>query len=115
MAGTAALQINQGETYTFALTVTGANYTGATAKLQFRDQPGGAVLYDTFTSPAGGLVISTSVGGSVPDTITLTISAARSAAYTFTGAFYDVLVTLSDATAKRPIQGAVYISKQVTV
>lgn len=109
------INLNQGETYTLTVTVTGANYTSATAKIQFRAAPAATVL-DTFTSsPPNGLAISTSIGGVHPDTVTLTIDASRSTGYSWASGLYDLLITNSDTTTKRPLQGAVTISKQITV
>ena len=113
-----SLTVNQGETFTLPIQLTGSNLTGATAKMQIRTgpaTPGGTILATFTSSPAVGLAFSTSSGATNPDTVTITISAATSAAWTFTSGYYDLLVTLADTTTKRLVQGSVTINQQVTV
>jgi hypothetical protein len=69
------------------------------------------VTLATFTSsPVAGLVITAATG-----TIAITITAAQSAAWTFSHAAFDILVTLADTTTKRLLEGDFYVSAQVTV
>jgi hypothetical protein len=80
---------------------------GATARMQIRAQIGGAVLLE-LTTPNGGLVITG------PGTITRTISAAQTAALTWTDGVYDLEVEYADGTVQRYLQGAVTVSREVT-
>lgn len=80
---------------------------GATAQMQIRDNPGGAVLLELSTT-AGGLTI-TGAG-----TIERTLSAAVTAAITWRDAVYDLEVTYPDGTVHRYFEGAVSVSPEVT-
>ncbi len=82
--------------------------TGATARMQIRAQLGGAVLLE-LTTENGALAI-TGLG-----TITRTLSAAQTAALTWTEAVYDLEVQYPDGTVQRYLQGAVTVSREVTV
>lgn len=81
--------------------------TGATARMQIREQVGGAVLLD-LTTDNGGLAITG------PGTITRTISATQTAALMWTEAVYDLEVQYQDGTVQRYLQGAVTVSREVT-
>ncbi|MCQ4274501.1 hypothetical protein [Stutzerimonas degradans] len=82
--------------------------TGATARMQIRAQLGGAVLLE-LTTENGALAI-TGLG-----TITRTLSAAQTAALTWTDGVYDLEVQFPDGTVQRYLQGAVTVSREVTV
>jgi len=82
--------------------------TGATARMQIREQVGGTVLLE-LTTENGGLAISG------PGTITRTLSATQTAALTWTEAVYDLEVEYADGTVQRYLQGAVTVSREVTV
>lgn len=82
--------------------------TGATARMQIRAQLGGAVLLE-LTTENGALAI-TGLG-----TITRTLSAAQTAALAWTEAVYDLEVQYPDGTVQRYLQGAVTVSREVTV
>lgn len=81
---------------------------GATARMQIREQVGGAVLLE-LTTENGGLAISG------PGTITRTLSATQTAALAWTEAVYDLEVQYPDGTVQRYLQGAVTVSREVTV
>ncbi len=81
---------------------------GATVRMQIRAQIGGAVLLE-LTTANGGLAITG------PGTITRTISAAQTAALTWTDGVYDLEVEYADGTVQRYLQGAVTVSREVTV
>lgn len=81
--------------------------TGATARMQIRDKPGGALLLELSTA-AGGLAI-TGAG-----TIERTLSAAITAAITWCDAVYDLEVTYPDGTVHRYFEGSVSVSPEVT-
>ena len=81
--------------------------TGATARMQIRDQIGGQVLLE-LTTDNGGLAITG------PGTITRTISAADTAAIAWASAVYDLEVQYPDGTVQRYLQGAVTVIREVT-
>ena len=81
--------------------------TGATARMQIREQVGGAVLLE-LTTENDGLAISG------PGTITRTLSATQTAALTWAEAVYDLEVEYADGTVQRYLQGAVTVSREVT-
>lgn len=81
---------------------------GAKARMQIREQVGGAVLLE-LTTENDGLAISG------PGTITRTLSAAQTAALAWTEAVYDLEVHYPDGTVQRYLQGAVTVSREVTV
>lgn len=82
--------------------------TGATARMQIRAQVGGAVLLE-LTTANGGLAVTG------PGTITRTLSAAQTAALTWSEAVYDLEVEYADGTVQRYLQGDVTVSREVTV
>jgi hypothetical protein len=82
--------------------------TGATARMQIRAQIGGALLLELNTDN-GGLAITG------PGTLTRTLTAAQTAALTWTEAVYDLEVEYADGTVQRYLQGAVTVSREVTV
>lgn len=82
--------------------------TGATARMQIRAQVGGAVLLE-LTTANGDLAFTG------PGTITRTLSAAQTAALTWTEAVYDLEVEYADGTVQRYLQGDVTVSREVTV
>ncbi|MNJ76446.1 hypothetical protein D3C77_737290 [compost metagenome] len=75
--------------------------------MQIRAQLGGAVLLE-LTTENGALAI-TSLG-----TITRTLSAAQTAALTWTEGVYDLEVQFPDGTVQRYLQGTVTVSREVT-
>ncbi|MBX7271128.1 hypothetical protein [Stutzerimonas chloritidismutans] len=81
---------------------------GATARMQIREQVGGAVLLE-LTTENDGLAIT------APGTITRTLSATQTAALAWTDAVYDLEVQYPDGTVQRYLQGAVTVSREVTV
>lgn len=82
--------------------------TGATARMQIRAGLGGAVLLE-LTTENDGLAIT------APGTITRTLSATQTAALAWTDAVYDLEVQYPDGTVQRYLQGAVTVSREVTV
>jgi len=81
--------------------------TGATARMQIRDKPGGSLLLELSTAN-GGLAITG------PGTIERTLAAAATAAITWTAAVYDLEVTYADGTVHRYFEGPVSVSPEVT-
>ena len=81
--------------------------TGAKARMQIRAGLGGALLLE-LTTETGGLAITG------PGTLTRTMSAAQTAALTWTDGVYDLEVEYADGTVQRYLQGAVTVSREVT-
>jgi hypothetical protein len=81
--------------------------TGATARMQIRDKPGGGLLLELSTT-SGGLTITG------PGTIARTLSATATAAITWASAVYDLEVTYADGTVHRYFEGPVTVSPEVT-
>ncbi len=81
--------------------------TGAKARMQIRAGLGSALLLELNTEN-GGLAITG------PGTLTRTMSAAQTAALTWTEAVYDLEVEYADGTVQRYLQGAVTVSREVT-
>lgn len=80
---------------------------GATARMQIRAGVGGALLLELNTEN-GGLAITG------PGTLTRTMSAAQTAALTWTDGVYDLEVEYADGTVQRYLQGSVTVSREVT-
>lgn len=81
--------------------------SGATARMQIREQMGGQVLLELTTENAGLAITE-------PGTIARTITAAQTAALTWADAVYDLEVQYPDGTVQRYLQGAVTVSREVT-
>ena len=88
------ITIDQGGTVDLVFTwleadqVTPVNLAGFTAEMQVRDRPGGEVLYATYSTGNGAITLGGDLG-----TITLTVAASVTAAYTFDGGVYDLQLT----------------------
>lgn len=80
---------------------------GAKARMQIRAGVSGALLLE-LTTENDGLTITG------PGTLTRTMSAAQTAALTWTEAVYDLEVEYADGTVQRYLQGAVTVSREVT-
>ncbi len=82
--------------------------TGAKARMQVRDAPGGAVLLELSSDSGGGLVIQAT------GTILREVSAPDTAALTWTKGVYDLEVEYPDGTVHRYFEGPVTVSLEVT-
>lgn len=81
--------------------------TGATARMQIRAGLGSALLLELNTENGGLAIIG-------PGTLVRTLSAAQTAALTWTDGVYDLEVEYADGTVQRYLQGAVTVSREVT-
>ncbi len=81
--------------------------TGAAARMQIRAGIGGALLLE-LTTENGGLAITG------PGTLVRTLSAAQTAALTWTEGVYDLEVEYAEGTVQRYLQGKVTVSREVT-
>lgn len=117
MAANYSIVIDQGATVSRVFTwyqqdgVTPVNLTGFTAHMQVRDEPQGAgnLLADYSTS--GGQIAL----GSTAGTITLTVPAATTAAYSFTSGYYDLHMTDSAGNVTCLLAGLFTVNPAVTV
>lgn len=109
-AGTYNFEINQGETLSIALLLkdsanTAISLTGATIKAQVRPSEDSNTIFASLTATK-----DTNVAGRV----VLSLTAAQTSALSFDKGVWDCLVTFSDNTTLRAVQGAVTLSKAVT-
>ena len=116
MAALVKLKIDQGATFRQRVTwqtgtpAVAVNLTGYTARMQIRDQAGATALYIELNTTNGGIVL-----GGVTGTIDLYISAANTAAFTWTTANYDIDLTAPSGDVTRLFMGSITISPGVTV
>jgi hypothetical protein len=111
MAGQYDFILEQGATFSRVVTwkdSTNAlvNLTGYTAKMQIRDASGGVIV--SLTDTNGGITLGGAAG-----TITITISATQTTAFTFNTARYDLDI-VSGTTVKRLLKGQVTLDPEVT-
>lgn len=104
--------ILQGATFSSVFTVkTGAgvawNLTGWTARMTIKDSKGGTTLLSLTTSNS-----RITLGGSA-GTVTLTITAADTAALTWTRGVYD-LELVNGSTVYRILEGVITVNEEVT-
>lgn len=113
MAGNYDITIEKGADYDkeFEYGVPPVNLTGYTAKLQIRDRPGGATLYETLTD--GGAANGITLGGAL-GTIRIQRTAAQTGAYTFARAAYDLLLTSGAGAKTRLLKGSVIMDEATT-
>jgi hypothetical protein len=90
-------------------TGTAINLTGYTAALQIRDTYADSTTDLSLTSPSGGIVITGATG-----TISITATAAQTAAIAAGTYVYDLEITSSGGIVTRLIQGRISVSPQVT-
>jgi hypothetical protein len=87
-----------------------ANLTGYTARLQARPSPESATVYLTLTSsPAAGLALGGAAG-----TVTLSLTAAQTAALTWAAADYDLFITSAGGVVTRLLYGKMFVRPRVT-
>ena len=88
------------------------NLTGYTARMQIRNERGGATLYETLTTvPTEGITLGGAAG-----TIRIERTPVQTGAYTFERGVYDIELTVTaTGVVTRLIEGAVVVSRQVTV
>jgi hypothetical protein len=122
--------IEQGTTVDFRIDYKDSNnvpfdLTEYDARMQIRNSPKGSILYANLTtnidSCGSGLDLTPTVDGLVypreSGSISITISAASSSAFTFDQAYYDLEIFSGSAGCEvvtRILQGKVKLSKEVT-
>jgi hypothetical protein len=108
------ITIYQGATFGRVLTwkdenETAVDLTGYTARLHMREGYDAEAPFLTLTTENGGIALGGAAG-----TITLSISAAATAALTAESGVYDVELITSGGVVTRLLQGSVLVSKEVT-
>lgn len=88
---------------------TAINLTGYTARLHMRSSQDADTPFVTLTTENGGIALGGAAG-----TITLSISAASTAAITDTSGVYDLELVSASGIVTRLLAGEVLVSKEVT-
>jgi len=114
LASTYNISIDQGATYTLAISYkdeNGAaiNLTNYTAAMQLRSTYTSVDAVLSLSSPSNGIVITGATG-----LISITITATQTAALSSNNFVYDLEITSSSNVKTRLIQGIVTISPEVT-
>lgn len=109
------LKIDQGATFSDTVTwkagtpAAAVNLTGCTARLQMRASLTNPTVLVELTSVLGGIVLGGTAG-----TVQIKMTAAATAALTWTRAVYDLEIIYADATVRRLLAGDVTVSPEVT-
>jgi hypothetical protein len=106
--------IDQGATYTLALTYNNANgtpinLTNYTAAMQVRDTVNSTTTVLSLSSPSNGIVITGASG-----LINITVTAAQTTALSANTFVYDLEITSTTGVVTRLIQGSVTVNAEVT-
>lgn len=115
-AGSLDIVIEQGATFTREITIRddGAyrSLVGYSAAMDIRQEYDSATALVSLSSPSSGIVFDT---GATPNTLTLTITTAQTAALSFTqAARWDLVLTAPDDSKERLLKGSVTLSLGVT-
>lgn len=108
------LELQQGSTFNYTLTVTDLDgtvidLTGYSARMKIRTPQYTSTPIDDWTSAGGELVMGDDAG-----TITFNVSAATTAALNFKTARYDLEIEDGSGVVTRLIEGYIMLSKEVT-
>jgi len=114
LASTYNILVDQGSTYTLAVTYkdstgTAINLTGYTAAMQLRLDYDSATAVLSLSSPSNGIVITGASG-----LVSITMSATQTAALSADTFLYDLEITSPTSVKTRLIQGVVVVSAEVT-
>ena len=115
MAGQKNFEVDQNATFSFIVEYKDnnglpINLTGATAKMQVRDQKGGTKLAFSLTSPSGGIVIDPTNGK-----ITIKMTPTQTSKLFYPKSSYDIMVTDSNANKIKLLEGYMTLSRSVTI
>jgi hypothetical protein len=88
---------------------TPVSLAGCEARLTIRDHVGGTALIELTSTPAAGIALDDTA-----KTITVTITAAQTAAFTWTAGVFDLEVEDADGNVTLIAQGAVTVDSEVT-
>ncbi len=115
MAAQKNFEVDQNTTFSFVVEYTDnndlpINLSGATAKMQVRDTKGGSKLSFTLTSPFEGIVIDGPAGK-----VTCTMTPAQTSKLFHPKSSYDIMVTDTNNTKIKLLEGFLTLSRSVTV
>ena len=114
MASTYNITVDQGATYSLAISYKDSNgaainLTNYTAAMQLRSDYSSADAVLSLSSPSNGIVITGATG-----LITITITDTQTAALSANAFVYDLEITSASNVKTRLIQGSVTVSPEVT-
>ena len=115
MAGQKNFEVDQNATFSFIVEYKDnnglpINLTGATAKMQARDQKGGTKLAFSLTSEGGGIVIDPTNGK-----LTIKITPTQTNKLFYPKSSYDVMVIDSNSNKIKLLEGHITLSRSVTI
>lgn len=116
MAGQKNWEVDQNTTFRFVVEYKDDNnlpisLVGASAKMQVRDTKGGSKLAFTLTSqPSGGITIDGANGK-----ITVVMTPAQTSKLFYPKASYDIMLTDSNGTKTKLVEGFISLSRSVTI
>lgn len=115
MAAQKNFEVDQNTTFTFTVEYTDSNdlpinLSGATAKMQVRDTKGGSKLSFTLTSPFDGIVIDGPAGR-----VTCTMTPAQTSKLFHPKSSYDIMITDTNSTKTKLLEGFFTLSRSVTI
>jgi hypothetical protein len=103
--------IEQGATWTAALTMTDRDLTGCTARMQIRETVASpSTLLSLTSDPEAGIAIE----AGPPGVVTITISATQTAAMTWRNGVYDLELVSPNGAVERLLKGDVTVDFEVT-
>jgi hypothetical protein len=108
-------EVDQNTTFSFVVEYTDNNdvpisLSGATAKMQVRDTKGGSKLSFTLTSPDGGIAIDGPNGR-----VICTMTPSQTSKLFHPKSSYDLMITDTNNTKTKLIEGFLTLSRSVTI
>jgi hypothetical protein len=115
MAAQKNFEVDQNTTFEFSVEYKDSNnnaidLTGATAKMQVRDVAGGTKLAFTLTSPNSGITITGHLGK-----INVKMTPAQTNKMFYPKSSYDLMITDSNGTKTKLLEGFMTLSRSVTI
>lgn len=115
MAAQKNFEVDQNTTFSFTVEYLDdsnlpINLTGATAKMQVRDTKGGSKLSFTISSPSEGIVIEGPQGR-----VTCTMTPAQTSKLFHPKSSYDLMITDTNNTKTKLLEGFLTLSRSVTI
>lgn len=115
MAAQKNFEVDQNTTFSFTVEYLDnnnlpINLTGATAKMQVRDTKGGSKLSFTISSPFEGIVIDGPEGK-----VTCTMTPAQTSKLFHPKSSYDLMITDTNNTKTKLLEGFLTLSRSVTI
>ena len=116
MAGQKNFEVDQNATFSFIVEYKDnnglpINLTGATAKMQARDQKGGTKLAFSLTSGSGGGIVIDPTNGR----LTIKITPTQTNKLFYPKSSYDVMVIDSNSNKIKLLEGYITLSRSVTI